>query len=107
MHPVQPLQPSANHQNQGNKMAAADNADPQAKTPVKKIARKKNLPDTPPRVINDTRRGVEYQLSRSLGEGGFARCFLVTNQDGETYAAKTVAKKSLQSNKMRQKVCDL
>ncbi|KAF3939953.1 hypothetical protein ABW19_dt0207625 [Dactylella cylindrospora] len=76
------------------------------KTPEKKKEqkeRKKNLPDTPPPVITDNRRGLDYARGRSLGEGGFARCFLVNNPEGDIYAAKVVSKKSLTSQRMKSK----
>ncbi|KAF3927307.1 hypothetical protein ABW21_db0201365 [Orbilia brochopaga] len=76
------------------------------KTPEKKKEtkdRKKNLPDTPPPVISDSRRGMDYARGKSLGEGGFARCFEVQNPDGDIYAAKVVSKKSLSSQRMKSK----
>ncbi|EPS38413.1 hypothetical protein H072_7860 [Dactylellina haptotyla CBS 200.50] len=76
------------------------------KTPEKKKEqkeRKKHLPDTPPPVITDARRGMDYRREKSLGEGGFARCFEVYNPDGELFAAKVVSKKSLSSQRMKSK----
>lgn len=67
--------------------------------------KKKVLCSTPPQVLQDTRGRAEYDRGRQLGEGGFARCFLVHNKEGKLFAAKTVAKKSLQSQKMKAKVC--
>lgn len=77
------------------------------KTPkqTSKERKKKFLCATPPTVLQDTRGKTEYGRGRQLGEGGFARCFLVQNKEGGLFAAKTVAKKSLQSQKMRAKVC--
>ncbi|EWC45265.1 hypothetical protein DRE_05992 [Drechslerella stenobrocha 248] len=76
------------------------------KTPEKKKEpkdRKKNLPETPPPVISDSRRGMDYARGKLLGEGGFARCFEVQNPDGDIYAAKVVSKKSLSSQRMKSK----
>lgn len=77
------------------------------KTPkqTSKERKKKFLCATPPTVLQDTRGKTEYDRGRQLGEGGFARCFLVQNKEGGLFAAKTVAKKSLQSQKMKAKVC--
>ena len=77
---------------------------PIPKTPEKKKPRKKHLPDTPPPVVTDARRGLDYARGRSLGEGGFARCFLFENEEGEISAAKVVTKKSLSSHRMKSKV---
>lgn len=79
------------------------------KTPkqTSKERKKKFLCATPPTVLQDTRGKAEYDRGRQLGEGGFARCFLVQNKEGGLFAAKTVAKKSLQSQKMKAKVCIL
>ncbi|KAF3919823.1 hypothetical protein ABW20_dc0109845 [Dactylellina cionopaga] len=86
------------------KQQAAAAAPP--RTPEKKKEqkeRKKHLPDTPPPVITDTRRGIDYRREKPLGEGGFARCFEVYNPDGELFAAKVVSKKSLASQRMKSK----
>lgn len=75
-------------------------------TPAKpQKPRKKFLCATPPQVLQDIKGKREYDRGRQLGEGGFARCFLVQNKEGDLFAAKTVAKKSLQSQKMKGKVC--
>jgi len=77
-----------------------------SKTPVKKSSArpsKKILCSTPPVNLRNRKRGVEYDRGRQLGEGGFARCYLVQNKEGKLFAAKTVAKESLQSEKMQAK----
>lgn len=88
--------------------SAANRAQPGGapKTPKQssKERKKKFLCATPPTVLHDTRGKTEYDRGRQLGEGGFARCFLVQNKEGGLFAAKTVAKKSLQSQKMKAKV---
>lgn len=75
-------------------------------TPVRKPAEKKNklLCDTPPKSLYDSKRNETYERSHQLGVGGFARCFLVQNKDGEYYASKTVSKASLHKEKIRTKV---
>ncbi|TGZ81982.1 Pkinase-domain-containing protein [Ascodesmis nigricans] len=84
------------HQQQ--QVAAAKPATPKAQKTRKKI-----LCDTPPAVLQDRKGKNEYNRGKQLGEGGFARCFLVQNRDGTLFAAKTVAKASLVSQKMRTK----
>lgn len=74
------------------------NSTPQKKPPSKKI-----LCATPPVSLYNKKRNVEYDRGRQLGEGGFARCYLVQNNEGKLFAAKTVAKKSLEVEKTRNK----
>lgn len=83
--------------------AAAGGTDPKTPKPVK--MRKKFLCETPPALLQDAKGKAEYDRGRQLGEGGFARCFLVQNKEGGLFAAKTVSKKSLANHKMRSKVC--
>jgi len=78
--------------------------DPKTPKAAVKDRKKKLLCATPPQVLQDTRGRAEYDRGRQLGEGGFARCFLVQNKEGELFAAKTVAKKSLQNQRMKAKV---
>ncbi|PUU73264.1 hypothetical protein B9Z19DRAFT_1035320 [Tuber borchii] len=77
--------------------------DPKTPKAAAKDRKKKLLCATPPQVLQDTRGRAEYDRGRQLGEGGFARCFLVQNKEGELFAAKTVAKKSLQNQRMKAK----
>ncbi|KAG0137487.1 kinase-like domain-containing protein [Tuber indicum] len=77
--------------------------DPKTPRVAAKDRKKKLLCATPPQVLQDTRGRAEYDRGRQLGEGGFARCFLVQNKEGELFAAKTVAKKSLQNQRMKAK----
>ncbi|KAA8905664.1 kinase-like domain-containing protein [Sphaerosporella brunnea] len=72
-------------------------------TPRIQKIRKKYLCETPPAVLHDLKGVKEYDRGRQLGEGGFARCFLVQNKNGTLFAAKTVSKKSLTSPKMKSK----
>jgi hypothetical protein len=64
---------------------------------------KKQRPPSPPLIISDRKTMKNYQTGSFLGQGGFARCYLVTYDD-EIYAAKVVHKKSLKSKKQTQKV---
>jgi hypothetical protein len=82
-----------------------ESAEPKTPKASARDRKKKLLCATPPVTLQDTRGRTEYDRGRQLGEGGFARCFLVQNKEGELFAAKTVAKKSLQSQKMKAKVC--
>jgi hypothetical protein len=67
--------------------------------------RKKFLCATPPSVLQDLKGKREYDRGKQLGEGGFARCFLVRNKEGVLFAAKTLSKASLQNSKLKAKVC--
>ncbi|KAJ3226763.1 Cell cycle serine/threonine-protein kinase cdc5/MSD2 [Clydaea vesicula] len=63
---------------------------------------------TPPSIIYDQKRNKKYIRGRVLGEGGFARCYEVTenlagNQTA-SYAAKVIPKSSLRSEKQKAKL---
>jgi hypothetical protein len=109
--PPSPLKKQSDYQlvaplaSKSSRPAAADAAAKAPVTPQIKKARKKFLCATPPAVLQDLKGKREYDRGRQLGEGGFARCFLVQNKDGTLFAAKTVSKKSLTSSKMKGKVC--
>lgn len=72
--------------------------------PAKKKERMSSLCKTPPQLIRNTDSNVDFRRGPCLGEGGFARCFLVKNSDGQVFAAKTVAKASLTSQRVHQKL---
>lgn len=57
---------------------------------------------TPPSLIKT--RGRNYHRGGLLGEGGFARCFQIKDSTGKIFAAKTVAKLSIKSEKTRKKL---
>lgn len=59
---------------------------------------------TPPSMIQNFNRGQSYQRGNCIGEGGFARCFQVNSGDGSIYAAKTIAKATLSSEKTKTKL---
>lgn len=72
--------------------------------PAQKKKREKlsALCKTPPSLIKT--RGKDYHRGHFLGEGGFARCFQIKDDSGEIFAAKTVAKASIKSEKTRKKL---
>ncbi|KTW31812.1 uncharacterized protein T551_01073 [Pneumocystis jirovecii RU7] len=82
----------------------ASNDTPQQLKQINKNAKPSSLCYTPPMHITDRKRGREYTRSVLLGEGGFARCFLVTNGRGARFAAKVIAKTTLRSMKNRTKL---
>lgn len=57
---------------------------------------------TPPSLIKT--RGRDYHRGHFLGEGGFARCFQIRDDSGKLFAAKTVAKLSIKTEKTRKKL---
>ncbi|CDK26079.1 unnamed protein product [Kuraishia capsulata CBS 1993] len=58
---------------------------------------------TPPSVVR-TRTGRGYHRGLFLGEGGFARCFQMKDETGKIFAAKTVAKASIKTEKTKTKL---
>ncbi|KAH3681523.1 hypothetical protein WICPIJ_007504 [Wickerhamomyces pijperi] len=62
-----------------------------------------SLCKTPPSLIR-TRAGKDYRRGLFLGEGGFARCFQIRDDSGAVFAAKTVAKASIKSDKTKTKL---
>ncbi|KAG4302335.1 hypothetical protein PCK1_001607 [Pneumocystis canis] len=80
------------------------NDTPQQLKQINKNTKPSSLCYTPPMHITDRKKGREYTRSILLGEGGFARCFLVTNGRGTRFAAKVIAKTTLRSIKNRTKL---
>ncbi|ODQ65491.1 Pkinase-domain-containing protein [Nadsonia fulvescens var. elongata DSM 6958] len=72
-------------------------------TQKKKKEKLSSLCKTPPQLIR-SRTGKDFYRGLFLGEGGFARCFQVKDDAGQIYAAKTVAKASLRSEKTKTKL---
>ncbi|SMN22965.1 similar to Saccharomyces cerevisiae YMR001C CDC5 Polo-like kinase with multiple functions in mitosis and cytokinesis through substrate phosphorylation [Maudiozyma saulgeensis] len=90
-----------NFHNSNNKRL--ENGFNQKQPPQKKKKEKlSSLCKTPPSLIKT--RGKNYHRGHSLGEGGFARCFQMKDDAGKIYAAKTVAKISIKSEKTRKKL---
>jgi len=71
--------------------------------PKKKKEKLSALCKTPPSLIR-TRTGKDYKRGLFLGEGGFARCFQIRDDSGDVFAAKTVAKASIKSDKTKTKL---
>ena len=75
----------------------------QQKNGIKKKKEKlSSLCKTPPSLIKT--KGRDYYRGQFLGEGGFARCFQMKDDSGQIFAAKTVAKISIKSEKARNKL---
>uniref|UniRef100_S4RYI2 Serine/threonine-protein kinase PLK n=1 Tax=Petromyzon marinus TaxID=7757 RepID=S4RYI2_PETMA len=63
------------------------------------------LPPRPPRVIRDASRDILYSRGRLLGKGGFARCYLVTEEyTGCHFAAKIITKQRVEKPGHRAKI---
>ncbi|KAH6577121.1 hypothetical protein BASA60_004200 [Batrachochytrium salamandrivorans] len=65
---------------------------------------RKERPPSPPPSIYDSKAQAYYSVGGLLGEGGFARCYEVIDEQGNRFAAKVVHKPSLKSQKQRQKL---
>ncbi|KAI0075547.1 Pkinase-domain-containing protein [Panus rudis PR-1116 ss-1] len=61
-------------------------------------------PPTPPKVIADKSRTLEFVRVGMLGEGGFARVYEVRDRTGARSACKVVTKDSLSSKKAKTKL---
>ena len=70
--------------------------------PKKKKEKLSSLCKTPPSLIKT--RGRDYRRGHFLGEGGFARCFQIKDESGKIFAAKTVAKISIKTEKTKKKL---
>lgn len=88
-----------NPSNNTNKRSEAHAAQPAQKKKKEKLSA---LCKTPPSLIKT--RGRDYHRGHFLGEGGFARCFQIRDDSGKIYAAKTVAKLSIKTEKTRKKL---
>jgi len=66
-----------------------------------KISMKHNHPP-PPLVMKSEKK--TYTRKNVLGEGGFAVCYEVVDEKGNTYAAKVVSKQTLKGEKQRTKL---
>ncbi|EDO18857.1 hypothetical protein Kpol_1023p26 [Vanderwaltozyma polyspora DSM 70294] len=86
-------------ENNGNAQQHARHHSPVHKKKKEKLS---SLCKTPPSLIKS--KGKDYYRGHFLGEGGFARCFQMKDDDGKVFAAKTVAKISIKSEKARNKL---
>ncbi|CAH01322.1 Cdc5 [Kluyveromyces lactis] len=89
--------PTNNNNNNNN-----NNINRQQPPQKKKKEKLSSLCKTPPSLIKT--RGRDYHRGHFLGEGGFARCFQMKDDKGKVFAAKTVAKLSIKSEKTRRKL---
>lgn len=71
-----------------------------------KTAKKAKQPKfkPPPGIINDKKSGKQYVRGRLLGEGGFAVCYEVFDDDHQRFAVKVICKASLKNEKQKQKL---
>lgn len=83
----------------GNNKRLESHAQPAQKKKKEKLSA---LCKTPPSLIKT--RGRDYHRGHFLGEGGFARCFQIRDDSGKIFAAKTVAKLSIKTEKTRKKL---
>lgn len=98
------LQNKENYVNNNNKRQEINTNQQQRTQPQQRKKKEKlsALCKTPPSLIKT--RGRDYHRGHFLGEGGFARCFQMKDDSGKIYAAKTVAKISIKSEKTRKKL---
>nr|XP_019014240.1 PLK/PLK1 protein kinase [Kwoniella pini CBS 10737]OCF53021.1 PLK/PLK1 protein kinase [Kwoniella pini CBS 10737] len=71
-------------------------------TPVKK--KEKEVPPSPPLVIKDSGKGVQYDRVGFLGEGGFARVYEIQDYRNRRKAIKVINRKSIQTKKNKTKL---
>ncbi|KAH9930802.1 kinase-like domain-containing protein [Amylocystis lapponica] len=64
----------------------------------------KVTPPSPPRIITDKSRSLEFYRVGMLGEGGFARVYEVQDARGVRAACKVVTKSSLKTKKAKTKL---
>ncbi|KAF9561029.1 Cell cycle serine/threonine-protein kinase cdc5/MSD2 [Mortierella alpina] len=67
--------------------------------------RKKDKPPKvpPPETIRDNTGQMSYNRGPNLGEGGFASCYMISDQKNDRYAAKVIQKSELLTHKTKQK----
>ncbi|EPX70602.1 PLK protein kinase Plo1 [Schizosaccharomyces octosporus yFS286] len=85
-------------------MASVAVKEPKTAITPKKKTKPSRLCYTPPTNIANSKKKILYTRYDCIGEGGFARCFRVRDDNGNIYAAKVIAKASLQNDKTRQKL---
>ncbi|KAF8122144.1 kinase-like domain-containing protein [Boletus edulis] len=64
----------------------------------------KTTPPSPPKIITDKNRILEFHRVGFLGEGGFARVYEVKDVRGTRHACKVVTKTSLKTKKAKTKL---
>ncbi|QLG74400.1 hypothetical protein HG535_0G02830 [Zygotorulaspora mrakii] len=93
------VNPNNNNNNINNKRVEGHGGQPAQRKKKEKLSA---LCKTPPSLIKT--RGRDYHRGHFLGEGGFARCFQIRDDSGKIFAAKTVAKLSIKTEKTRKKL---
>ncbi|KAH3903307.1 probable Cell cycle serine/threonine-protein kinase CDC5/MSD2 [Saccharomycodes ludwigii] len=93
-----------NYHTQQHSNKRSDHHLEQHRQPAQKKKKEKlsSLCKTPPSLIK--MKGRDYHRGPFLGEGGFARCFQMKDDNGKIFAAKTVAKLSIKSDKTKRKL---
>ncbi|KAI9061979.1 Pkinase-domain-containing protein [Trametes sanguinea] len=76
----------------------------QASSPPLPRQNAKVTPPSPPRIITDKTRTLEFMRVGMLGEGGFARVYEVQDARGHRSACKVVTKSSLKTKKAKTKL---
>lgn len=110
------IKPSAGSQNLPKKPLQSSNKVQVTKaTPKKQSSNQKPSFPTPPPLIKDKKTQNQYYRGKVLGQGGFARCYEVWEQnhedtfnkpqlENEILAAKIIPKYSLKAEKAKQKL---
>ncbi|OSD04992.1 Pkinase-domain-containing protein [Trametes coccinea BRFM310] len=76
----------------------------QASSPPLPRQNAKVTPPSPPKIITDKTRTLEFMRVGMLGEGGFARVYEVQDARGHRSACKVVTKSSLKTKKAKTKL---
>ncbi|KAF9922348.1 Cell cycle serine/threonine-protein kinase cdc5/MSD2 [Linnemannia zychae] len=94
------------HTNTHQVTGAATTTAATTNNPDKPKSRKKDKAPRipPPDLIVDNNGKMSYTRGPPLGEGGFASCFVISDQKNARYAAKVIQKSELQSAKARHKL---
>ncbi|KAI0712771.1 kinase-like domain-containing protein [Cerioporus squamosus] len=95
----QPLQQHQHHQQHPQQQEQKQPASPPLPRQNAKVT-----PPSPPRIIADKDRALEYLRVGMLGEGGFARVYEVKDARGNRAACKVVTKSSLKTKKAKTKL---
>lgn len=85
-------------------MASVAIKEPKTAITPKKKSKASRLCFTPPTNLHNNKKNIFYTRYDCIGEGGFARCFRVKDNYGNIYAAKVIAKRSLQNDKTKLKL---
>eukprot|EP00842_Homolaphlyctis_polyrhiza_P003477 jgi/Hompol1/412/HPOL_003644-RA len=92
---------SVSAQTQGQQAPQAAAAPAPVPVPVPSV---RERPPSPPPHLFDSATKAHYAVGPLLGQGGFARCYEVTDSEANRFAVKVVHKPSLKSSKQTQKL---